>query len=368
MTEYLGFDLHSKDTVYLGQEPSGDVTAQGKVSTTVKGICGLVEALKILQGTKIGLETGPQAMWVARLLSGLGMQPVVIDAREVRQKARRIGQKCDRRDAFEICDGLRRGIYTSIVYVPGPEIQRLRQILSERRYFVRVCTSQVNRAKSALRSVGLGQEAKTLTTLDAWHKLLRRPAVAWVRETLARHRDVWRVAREKVLALEGELREALKPFEETVRRLQTTPGVGMITAATYLAVIATPQRFADSGRVVSYIGLVPSTYDTGCVQRHGHITKRGSCELRAMLCEAAHHAARPQHPLNPYWVRVCAKQGYKRAVVAVAQRLGRILYAMWRKEEDFDATKLNVIEKQHTRTRTYYWQIKKPGQPLVVIG
>jgi transposase len=310
--------------VYLGQEGSGSVTGEGKIPTTVKGFDRLIETLNLAKGTKIGLETGPQAMWVARLLSALGMQPIVIDAREVRQKARRIGQKCDRRDAFEICDGLRRGLYTSIVYVPGPEIQRLRQILSERRYFVRVCTSQVNRAKSALRSVGLGQEAKTLTTLDAWHKLLRRPAVAWVRETLARHSDVWRVAREKVVALEGELREALKPFEETVRRLQTTPGVGPITAATYLAVIATPHRFADSGRVVSYIGLVPSTYDTGLVQRHGHITKRGSCELRAMLCEAAHSAARPTHPLNPYWVRVCAKQGYKRAVVAVAQRLGRI--------------------------------------------
>jgi transposase len=220
MTEYLGFDVHSKDTVYVGQEESGGVTGEGKVSTTVKGFCHLIKTLQVPKGTKIGLETGPQAMWVARVLSGLGMQPVVIDAREVRQKARRIGQKCDRRDAFEICDGLRRGIYTSIVYVPGPEIQRLRQILSERRYFVRVCTSQVNRAKFALRSVGMGQEATTLTTLEAWHKLLRRPAVELVRETLARHMDVWRVAREKVLLLERKLREALKPFEDTVRRLQ----------------------------------------------------------------------------------------------------------------------------------------------------
>jgi transposase len=214
--------------------------------------------------------------------------------------------------------------------------------------------------------VGLGQEATTLTTLEAWRKLLRRPAVESVREILARHMDVWRAAQEKVVLLEKELREALKPFRETLRRLQTAPGVGTITAATYLAVIATPQRFADSGRGVSYIGLVLSTYNTGPMQRHGHVTKRGSSELRAMLCEAAHHAARPRHPLNPYWVRVWAKQGYKRAVLAVAQRLARILFAMWRKEEDFDASKLNVVEKQHTRTKTYYWQIKKPGHQLVI--
>ncbi len=367
MTVYIGLDLHDKDTVYLSQDERGNVAGEGKAPTTVKGFCDLVETLQLPKGTKIGLETGAQAMWVARLLSSLGMQPVVIDAREVRQKARRIGQKCDRRDAFEICDGVRRDIYTSIVYVPRPEIQRLRQILSQRRYFVRVCTSQVNRAKAVLRSVGLAQEGTTLTTLAAWGELLERPVLQGVRDRLAMHRDVWRVAQEKVTLLEKELREALRPFQTTVRRLQTVPGVGIITAATYLAVMATPHRFPDSGRVASYIGLVPSTYNTGPVQRHGHITKRGSSELRAMLCEAAHQAARPRHPLNPYWVRVCAKQGYKRAVVAVAQRLGRILYAMWRKEEDFDAGKLNVVKQQHTRTRTYYWRMRKPKEQFVTV-
>jgi transposase len=54
------------------------------------------------------------------------------------------------------------------------------------------------------------------------------------------------------------------------------------------------------------------------VRRRGHITKRGSSELRGMLCECAHHAARRCHLLNPYWVRVCSQQGYRRAVIAVA--------------------------------------------------
>jgi hypothetical protein len=68
MTEYIGFDVHSKDTVYLGQERSGNVTAKGKASTTVKGFCHLIETPQLPKETKIGLETGPQAMGVARLL------------------------------------------------------------------------------------------------------------------------------------------------------------------------------------------------------------------------------------------------------------------------------------------------------------
>jgi transposase len=115
MKLYIGFDVHSKETVYVAQDEGGQVIAQGKVPSTAEGFCKLVETVDAPEGTQIGLETGTQAIWVARLLSGLEMEPAVIEARELRQKARRIGQKCDRRDAFEICDGLRRGLYTSIV-------------------------------------------------------------------------------------------------------------------------------------------------------------------------------------------------------------------------------------------------------------
>jgi len=86
------------------------------------------------------------------------------------------------------------------------------------------------------------------------------------------HADVRRMVREKVALLGDKLGEELKPFQETFRRLQTVAGVGLITAAAFIAVVGTPERFADSGRVISYIGLVPTTWDTGEAQRHGHIT------------------------------------------------------------------------------------------------
>jgi len=95
MTLYIGLDVHGKQTLYVAQDEAGKVTAQGKVATSAEGFCELVKGLEAPKGTKIGLETGVQAMWVSRLLSGLGTQPVVIDAREVRQKARRLNQKSD---------------------------------------------------------------------------------------------------------------------------------------------------------------------------------------------------------------------------------------------------------------------------------
>lgn len=367
MRMYIGLDVHCKRTVYVAQDETGTVVGQGSVTTTPEGLNEMLSSLGAELGTEVALESGIQATWVSRLLSSLGMAPVVIDAREVRAKARRVNQKSDRRDAFDICDGLRRRIYVSIVYVPDPETARLREIISRRRHFVKLCTSQVNGARFVLRSVGLRVQVRSLKRWSAWEKLMESPAIGPIRDHVGMHADLWRVADQTVAALEKELVVALAPFSEVAGRLQTAPGVGLITTATFIAVLGKPDRFPTSSQVVSYIGLAPSSWDSGDRVSRGHITKHGSSELRAVLCEVAHHAGSPRHPLNPYFARICAKHGYKRAVVAVAQRLARILYQMWLKGEDFDVTKLNVVAERAIRTKTTYFRIRDPKEVVETV-
>jgi transposase len=100
---------------------------------------------------------------------------------------------------------------------------------------------------------------------------------------------------------------------------------------------------------------MPSTYQSGEDEAHGRITKRGSAELRAMLCEAAHHAGRPDHPLHPYFARLCARRGYKTAIIAVAHRLYRIIFAMLRHPRDFDVAKMGFERGpfEHKIVRAY---------------
>jgi len=100
------------------QDGEGGVVKEGAVETTEEGLKAMVEEVGAPAGTKMGVETGTQATWAARTVERLGMKPVVIDAHEVRAKARRVGQKSDRRDAWELCDGVRRKLYTAIVYIP----------------------------------------------------------------------------------------------------------------------------------------------------------------------------------------------------------------------------------------------------------
>jgi len=97
--------------------------------------------------TGVALETGASAFFVARELARLELTPVVIDAHEVRRKAQRPEQKSDTRDALELCEGLRRGFYRSLVHVPTPAISDLRTTLSRRRHFIRIQTAEVNAVK-----------------------------------------------------------------------------------------------------------------------------------------------------------------------------------------------------------------------------
>ena len=170
-TVYVGLDVHSKMTVYVVEDAEGKVTAEGSAPTHREGIHSMIEKHALEAGTRVCMESGAQAGIVCDALAERGLIPVVVDALEVRKKARRMGQKTDRRDAFEICDGLRRDIWDSIVFMPSPAIRRLRRILSRRRHFVRLGTQQINAARFLFRIEGLSHKSPTcLTTAGGGEK------------------------------------------------------------------------------------------------------------------------------------------------------------------------------------------------------
>jgi transposase len=339
---YIGLDVHSKMTQYAVQSEDGSMVAQGQIPTTPEGFRQLRERCGVEPGTRVGMETGTMASYVARELQQQGLTPVVVSAYEVRAKAYRPLQKSDRRDAFEICDGLRRDQYRAIVHVPPMPIQRLRETLARRRHFVRIQSAEVAAAKHLLRASGRRHLSWQMRFESGWQKLLERVDDARLVSEIEFHHRVWRAAGEQVEALDASLVEQSKGFQADFELLQTVPGVGPVVALTVIASLSDARRFPSAKHVASYAGLVPSTDQSSDRDWHGHITKQGSMELRAMLCEAAHHACRKEHPLNPYLSSLCARRGYKMAVVSVAHRLCRILYAMLRDQAPFEITKLGI--------------------------
>jgi transposase len=349
---YIGMDVHHKKTMYVVMDPTGEVEDRGCIDTTVEGFEGLF-GKKIPAGTEVAFESGEKMYWLSKVLLELEMVPVAVNAREVRARARRPNQKSDQRDAYEICDGLRRGIYTSIVYVPSLEVRRLRQIISRRRHFVKACGMQINAAKFLLRSNGVHLSKRLVLNKAGWERLMQMDEVSNILEHLKMHKNMWEMAHGFIRALEEELAEASKPFQEVIDLLQTMPGVGPITAVSFVAALGEVKRFKSAAEVASYLGLVPSMYDSGGKQRHGHITKGGPSYVRAVLCECAHHAARKNHPLNADWRRRMVKGGYRKAVIAIAHRMANILFSMWKNMEAFDPAKLQPEKRTEQRAKVY---------------
>ena len=351
MEKVLGFDNHNKEIVFWGNDENGDCFCKGKLETSLAGLRELRDRYQIPEGTKIGMETGTQAYFVARNLVNLGYVPVIIHATEVRRRKARPKQKDDMRDAREICHGVQKGIYEQIVRVPAAKYRKLRETLSARRHFINARSDEIRVAKHGLRRAGLRGMCKTLTSKKTWEKLIEKLIDAEEEEIANRvrcHFAVWKINQDQVLQLDQEIDQLLEEnpeMMEAIEILKSAPGVGKIVALTVVAVLADVHRFQNAKQASCYSGLITETDHSADKKKFGHITKEGSPELRTMLVEAAHHAAKPHHPLNPFFRKIRAKKGYKVAIVAAAHRLCRILYAMLRDLTTFDANK-TVSKKQ----------------------
>jgi transposase len=120
----------------------------------------------------------------------------------------------------------------------------------------------------------------------------------------------------------------------------TAPGVGPVVALAFRATLDTPDRCGgDARRASAFVGLVPSEDSSGERQHKGHITKTGPTELRALLVQASWVIWRGKSAagaaLRTWAHALAARRGRRIAVIALARRLTRILFAMWRDGTDF---------------------------------
>jgi transposase len=137
----------------------------------------------------------------------------------------------------------------------------------------------------------------------------------------------------QLAALEAQLARGVAT-NAAARRLCTVPGVGPVTAAAVVATLDDVRRFASAGQVAAYVGLVPRERSSGEQQRRGPLTKAGNSRVRWLLVQAAwaywRSRATARTALRLWVERLAERRGKLRAVVALARRLTRILYALWR--------------------------------------
>ena len=117
----------------------------------------------------------------------------------------------------------------------------------------------------------------------------------------------------------------------TCRRLMTIPGVGAITAVTFLTTIDDPARFHRSRDVGAHLGLTPKKYASGETDRNGGISKCGDAAMRAVLYQSALALLTRSKKYSGIRVgaRHCKRRGLRRAAVAVARKLAVLMHRIW---------------------------------------
>ena len=197
-----------------------------------------------------------------------------------------------------------------------------------------VVVRRVNRIKNNIRS------------LFAQHGLpLPRGRQVWSREGVSQLAErsqsltecaddaLWRGELDMELSQLNHLREQHKEQEKRLRSWAsrdwrvplrcTIPGVGRPTAEVIVAYVDDPHRFQSAAQISSYAGLVPRRYQSGEMDRHGRIHKRGPRLLRPALVEAAWMTLRYNPWARDVYARICShhKTRRKKAIVAVARKL-----------------------------------------------
>lgn len=119
---------------------------------------------------------------------------------------------------------------------------------------------------------------------------------------------------------------------EAARRLTCIKGVGNKIASATTAFIGNGQGYRNGRHFVVNLGLVPKEHSSGGKQRLGHITKRGNAYIRHLLIQGAwsvvRYADRGNDRLSRWTRQIIERRGKHKAAIAVANKLGRIIWAM----------------------------------------
>ena len=122
---------------------------------------------------------------------------------------------------------------------------------------------------------------------------------------------------------------------EQVRLLMTLPGVDQQVALSLLAALGDISRFRSPREVASYLGLVPSTRQSGSKCYHGPITKCGNVQARWMLIQACQHLESNPGPLGHFFRRLKRRKNHNVAVVAAARKMAMIAFLMLKNHEPY---------------------------------
>ncbi len=137
--------------------------------------------------------------------------------------------------------------------------------------------------------------------------------------------------------------EALSKQIPTVTLLRTIPGIGLLTSTALFAFIGDIQRFRSCRHFAGFLGLTPRLRGSGFALHLGPISKQGDRYLRMLLSHGARsvlvRAKSMKSPdrLRAWALAVHSRRGHNKAAIAVANKLARTVWAVWKYDTEFQS-------------------------------
>jgi transposase len=277
-----------------------------------------------------------------RYVRSVGHRPELLPPHQVRPYVLR--NKTDRTDTVGILEA-QRNDDVKRVPVKTEEQQAIAALHRLRSAWMDSRVARLNTIRGLLREFGItiaGGAEKVVPFVwqvvgDADSEL---PPV--LREPLIQAAQEIRELEQRCRQIEKQL-GAIAKASEMIARLMTVPGIGLLTSTMLFAIVGDPNRFPSGRHLSSFIGVTAREWSSGGRRRLGGISKRGDVYLRMLLVHGARsvllNARRSTKPdrLRAWALQLNERVGHNRATVAVANKLARIAWAVWRNGRDYTA-------------------------------
>jgi len=332
----IGLDLGDRNSWYCVLEEAGRIQLEERVHTNAKA---LREVFGRMPRSRIALEIGTHSPWISRLLSELGHEVIVANARKVRL----IGEsrkKDDRLDAQTLARLAR--IDSALLYPVkhrSAKAQADLTVIRARAGLVRARTALVNTARALAKSYGERLRGCNVRNLNPEKADALSPELQRALEPLL---SAIEELSERIVEYNDRIETLAQESYPQVALLKQIKGVGTLIALTFLLTLEDPHRFRKSRDVGCYLGLQPARRNSGQSQPQMHISKEGDPYLRTLLVQGAQHILGPfgiDCDLRRWGLKLAergGRNGKKRAIIATARKLAVLLHHLWVSGEVYD--------------------------------
>jgi len=335
---HIGMDLHHRNSVVcaLSAETGELYTARRIHHDRIEELWQYLDQFGD-QPIRVVFEAISNARWMYRLL---GQRPNVEAVAVTPHKVKIIAETVSKTDKI---DAAKLAWLSSVnmlprAWLPDERVERLRELTRHRADLLCIRTRCKNQVNGILVRMGLQRPYDNIfgTLGRRWLVGLEFPKIMQLQV------DHWMalldMTSDRIVRVEGRIRRIIDSDPIWARAwalLDTIPGVGKVTICTILAELGDWQRFRNRSEVASFAGLVPVSKRSANSKRYGHISKRGSKELRRVLTEVAQLAARKVPRYGHLYARVKSQKCANVAKTAVARRLIEDAWTILMKDEPF---------------------------------